>query len=118
MLALMWGDPSKGYARHPNAAPSAANPEGHWYDWIRVRKATTADAEERESRFSAWPPAGVRDNGTYVAFRGDDPSVDSGKGTIYLAQLPSDVRPGDVVRIHAHCRTHGEYVDFLTVPAA
>lgn len=118
MIALGWGDASKGHALHPNAAPSAANPEGHWFDWIRIRKAVRDDVEERESRFSAWPQPALGDSGAYLSSRGDDPSADSGKATIYLAQLPRDVGPGDVVRIHAHCRTHGEYVDFLSVPGA
>lgn len=115
-LALMWGDPSKGHAPHPNAARSAANPEGHWYDWIRVRKAVDGDAEERESRFTSWPVPSAGDNGSYRAARGSDPAADTGKATIYVAELPADVRPGDLVRIHAHCRTHGEYVDFVRVP--
>ncbi|AKV00503.1 hypothetical protein AKJ09_07166 [Labilithrix luteola] len=116
-IALMWGDSSKGYAAHPNAAPSQANPEGHWFNWIRIRKAVAGDAEERESRFSAWPHPRPGDNGAYRASRGDAPGADSGKDTIYIAELPSDVRPGDLVRIHAHCITHGEYVDFLVVPS-
>lgn len=115
MLAIMWGDPSKGHAMHPNAAPSEDNPEGHWYNWIRVRKASE-EATELESRFSGWPTVGAEDNGAYTALEGGDPAADAGKNTVYVVQLPPDVRPGDVVRIHAHCLTHGEYVDFLTVP--
>ena len=40
MLALMWGDPSRGYAKHPNARRSPELPTGHWFDWIRMRRAT------------------------------------------------------------------------------
>lgn len=116
-IALMWGDPSKGHAKHPNAAKSDKNPEGHWYNWIRVRKATDGEAQEVESKYSAWPIIGGRDNGAYLAQQGKDPAADSGKSTIYLAKLPAEVKPGDLVRIHAHCLTHGEYVDFLKVPA-
>ena len=118
MIALMWGDPSKGYAAHPNAPRSAATPDGHWYSWIRVRKAAAGYAEEKESRYSAWPVSAPGDTGAYRAASGADPSADSGKNTIYLAQLPADVRPGDLVRVHAHCLTHGEYVDFVTVRGA
>ncbi len=117
MLAIMWGDPAKGHAKHPNAAPSESNPTGHWYNWIRVRKATDDEAQEAESRFSAWPAAGSGDNGRYAAREGTDPAADSGKNTVYLVALPPDVRPGDTVRVYAHCLTHGEYVDFVTIPA-
>jgi hypothetical protein len=113
-VAIMWGDPSKGHARHPNAAPGPDNGgEGHWYDWIRVRKATEGEAEERESRFAAWP--GTASEG-FVASDGGDVASDSGKNTVYLVALPADVAPGDVVRVYAHCLTHGEYVDFVTLP--
>ncbi|GAB4207626.1 MAG: hypothetical protein OHK0013_25430 [Sandaracinaceae bacterium] len=115
-LALMWGDPSLGRTRHPNAPPTADNPEGHWYNWIRVRKATEADAAELESRYGGWPTTVEGDNGRYIAAEGTDVTADLGKNTVYLAQLPPDVGPGDLVRIHAHCLTHGEYVDFVTVP--
>ncbi|MBX3250795.1 MAG: twin-arginine translocation signal domain-containing protein [Myxococcales bacterium] len=116
MLAIMWGDPSKGHTPHPNAPPTEENPEGHWYDWIRIRKATHDEAAEAESRFSGWPTVEGADNGAYAAFEGDDPTADAGKNTVYLVQLPPDVGPGDLVRVHAHCLTHGEYVDFLTLP--
>lgn len=115
-IALMWGDPAKGYAKHPNAGKSEKSPQGHWYNWIRVRKATDEEAEEVESKYSAWPVIGSGDNGAFAGKEGDDPSADSGKNTIYIAKLPSDVKPGDMVRIYAHCLTHGEYVDFLKVP--
>jgi hypothetical protein len=112
----MWGDPAKGHAKHPNAPRSESNPEGHWYNWIKIRKATDGDAQEIESRFSNWPTTEPTDNGRYAAFEGTDPAADAGKNTVYLVALPPDVRPGDTVRVHAHCLTHGEYVDFVTVP--
>jgi hypothetical protein len=117
MLALMWGDTSKGYAAHPNAAPTPEVPSGHWYNWIRVRKATDGEAVEHEAKFSAWPTPAAGDDGKYAAATGTDVSADKGKATVYLVPLPPDVKAGDVVRIHAHCLTHGEYVDFVTVPA-
>jgi hypothetical protein len=116
MLALMWGDPSRGYAKHPNAAPSESNPTGHFYNWVRIRKATHDEAQEVESRFSSWPTVGPGDTGRYAAREGSDVTSDAGKNTVYLVVLPSDVRSGDLVRVHAHCLTHGEYVDFVTVP--
>ncbi len=116
MLALMWGDPALGRTRHPNAPPSAEVPEGHWYNWIKLRKATDGEAAELESRFGGWPAIAAGDNGAYAPAEGTDVTADLGKNTVYLAQLPADVAPGDVVRVHAHCLTHGEYVDFVTVP--
>lgn len=117
MVAIMWGDPDKGHAKHPNAVRSEANNhEGHWYNWIRVRKATAEDAEELQSAYSEWPGTLPEDNGAYAVFGEGSITDDSGKNTIYLAAIPSDVQSGDWVRIHAHCLTHGEYVDFLQVP--
>lgn len=117
MLPLMWGDPERGYARHPNAVPGPANDgEGHWYDWIRVRKATEGEAEEVETTFTGWPEQGAEGTGRYAVLGGGEITGDDGKNTVYLVRLPSDVRSGDVVRVHAHCLTHGEYVDFLTLP--
>jgi hypothetical protein len=116
MLAIMWGDPSKGYARHPNAASTEGNPEGHWYNWIRLRKATAGDTREVESHYRSWPAVEPGDDGAYTALAGDDPARDGGENTVYLAQLPPDVVPGDLVRVHAHCLTHGEYVDFVQLP--
>lgn len=116
-LAVMWGDPSKGHARHPNAVRSEANnQQGHWYDWIRVRKAVEGETEELQSSYSDWPGTAPSDNGAYAVFGGGDITADSGKNTIYLAALPAGLKSGDRVRIWAHCLTHGEYVDFLTVP--
>lgn len=116
MIAIMWGDPSLGRTRHPNAPPSEQVPSGHWYDWIRVRKATDAEATELTSVYGGWPDVLETDNGRITAQEGQDPRADSGKNTVYLAQLPDDVRSGDLIRIHANCLTHGEYVDFLVVP--
>lgn len=115
-LALMWGDPKLGYARHPNEPATPQNPTGHWYDWIRLRRSSDGSAEELESRFSAWPHGVTTDNGRYAALRGSDPAADEGRNTVYVALLPSDVRPGDWIRVHGHCLTHGEYVDFVRVP--
>jgi hypothetical protein len=118
MLPILWGDPEKGHARHPNAVRAEANGwEGHWYNWIRVRKAAEGDdVEELESRYSDWPGTAPEDTGAYAVFGDGDITEDGGKNTIYLAALPSDVRSGDLVRIWAHCLTHGEYVDFVRVP--
>jgi hypothetical protein len=114
-LPIMWGDPAKGHAKHPNAPRTKENPEGHWYNWIRARKAVAGDAQELESRYSDWPKTKEGDNGAYIAFGGGDPAADSGKNTIYLVKIPDDVKKGEMIRIWAHCLTHGEYVDFLTV---
>lgn len=113
-IAIMWGDPDKGYAQHPNAPRGEDNGwEGHWYDSIRIRKSTADEAEELESTYADWPGLGEGSSGAYAVFGGGEITADSGKQTIYLAALPADVGPGDVVRVHAHCLTHGEYVDFL-----
>ncbi len=115
-IAIMWGDPELGYAAHPNAVRSEANNnEGHWYNWIRIRKATDGEADESQSTYAEWPGLGEGSTGAYAVFGGGDITENSGKNTIYLAALPDDVGPGDTVRIYAHCLTHGEYVDFLTV---
>ena len=115
-LALMWGDPKRGYARHPNAVRSAANKnQGHWYDWIKIRKATRGQVTEMRSTYSSWPTIGPHDNGAYAAFGGGEVTADKGRNTIYFAALPPDVAPGDTLRVWAHCLTHGEYVDFITL---
>lgn len=114
-VALMWGDAKLGYTRHPNAAKSEANKEGHWYNWIEVRKATDDKVMTEKSEYPTWPATGdVKAAGYLVE---GDGAMDAEKGvhTIYLAKLPADVKKGDEVRIYAHCLTHGEYVDFLTV---
>lgn len=115
-VAIMWGDPDAGYARHPNAPRTDDNPEGHWYDWIRVRKATDGEAAELESVYTDWPGTAPDDTGAYAVFGDGDITDDAGKNTIYLAALPDDVQSGDVVRVYAHCLTHGEYVDFVEIP--
>ena len=115
-LAIMWGDPDKGHSRHPNAVRSESNNhEGHWYNWIRIRSASDPDAPELESTYADWPGVQPSDNGAYAVFGGGDIEAESGKNTIYLVALPEGVSSGDRVRIYAHCLTHGEYVDFLTV---
>lgn len=116
-LALMWGDPEKGYAKHPNAPRNDSNNnEGHWYNWIKVRKAVEGEAEELQSSYTEWPGTSGDEN-KYAVMGGGDITEDGGKNTIYLAAIPTDVKPGDTIRIHAHCLTHGEYVDFMTIPA-
>jgi hypothetical protein len=122
-IAVMWGNPEKGHAKHPNAAKGPANNnEGHWYNWIKVRKAVAGEAEELQSTYVEWPgtdnKAGKDATGAYAAFGGGDISADGGKNTIYMAALPKDCKPGDTVRIYSHCLTHGEYVDFITLPKA
>ena len=115
-LPIMWGDPAKGHARHPNAPQdSSKNYEGHWYDWIRIRKAWAKESMELKSAYSNWPETAKSDSGSYMPFAGTDVTQDAGKNTIYLAALPSDVKKGDTIRIYAHCKTHGEWVDFLEV---
>ena len=115
-IPIMWGDPAKGHARHPNAPKDInKNYEGHWYDWIRIRKAASGKALELKSTYSNWPTIGESDNGSYVAFGGKEITSEDGKNTIYMAALPKDVQKGDTVRIYAHCKTHGEWVDFLQV---
>ena len=112
-VAIMWGDPDEGYTRHPNAPKGDPGyPRGHWYNWVRVRKAVEGDAEEVESTFASWPadPAGG-----FVVHGGGDLAADGGKNTVYLVKLPADVGPGDQVRVYGHCLYHGEYVDFLTL---
>ncbi len=114
-VALMWGDPEKGYARHPNAPRTEDNPEGHWYDWIRIRKAVDGETEELQSNFVEWPGDNEEANGAYAVSGGGKLTDDSGKNTVYLCALPDGLQKGDTVRIWAHCLTHGEYVDFITV---
>ena len=115
-LPIMWGDPSRGYVQHPNAPrDDKKNFEGHWYDWIRIRKSSSKPTAELKSVYSNWPEITESDNGGYLPFEGKDITKDSGKNTIYLAALPSDVRKGDLIRIYAHCKTHGEWVDFIEV---
>lgn len=113
-VAIMWGDPAKGHTQHPNAPISEANKEGHWYNWIEVRKAGEGETPALKSEYPAWPPTPeIKDR--YLVSGADDISADKGIHTVYLAKLPEGVGKGDSVRIWAHCLTHGEYVDFLTV---
>jgi hypothetical protein len=108
-LAIMWGDPKLGYTMHPNAPKSAENPEGHWYNWIRVAIEGN-EGSEVETKIDDWPKD---DNGLVVGFEDPDPAANGGKNSVYLARLPRGAQPGDVVRIWGHCLTHGEYVDFV-----
>lgn len=115
-IAIMWGDESKGYARHPNAVPGPKNEnKGHWFNWIRLRKATDGTAEETESLFSAWPQTQTSDNGRFTSDNGGDVQANDGKDTVYLVALPPGAHPGDELRVYGNCLTHGEYVDFLTI---
>lgn len=111
-VAVMFGDASRGFAKHPNApADPAQNYEGHWYDWIEVK----TNAGGLKSTYSSWPSTGAGDNGQYVAFNGQDITADGGKHTVYLVAMPEGTAPGSEIRVLAHCINHGEYVDFLTV---
>lgn len=115
-VAIMWGDAKKGHARHPNAAKDPAKDyKGHWYNWIKVRKAVEGDAEELNNEYPDWPGPAPFDKKSYAVFGDGEITADKGKNTIYLVKLPSDVKKGDKVRIYAHCLYHGEYVDFITV---
>lgn len=114
-IPIMWGDPSKGFTQHPSSPKHSENyPLGHWYDWVRIRKATEGEAHEAESQFHAWPgPPGEIDN-TIFSVHGEGAITDNaGKNTIYMLTKPSDVMEGDPIRIHGHCLYHGEYVDFI-----
>jgi hypothetical protein len=116
-VPIMWGDASKGFARHPNAPKAAGNNnQGHWYNWIRVRKAVVDTAPSLESSYSDWPGIQEGDSGNYAVFGGGEATGDGGRNTIYLAALPKGVGPGDTIRVWAHCLTHGEYVDFVKLP--
>jgi hypothetical protein len=116
-IAIMWGDPTAGYAQHPNAPEGAESyPDGHWYDWVKIRKATEGEAAEVETVFTGWPEPGPDDSGKYLVAGGGAIDGTSGKNTIYLIELPPDVESGDGIRVWAHCLYHGEYVDFIEVP--
>lgn len=113
-LPLMWGDPRKGYTRHPNARRTEKNDyEGHWFDWIQLRRASGDNAEETRSTYSNWPHTTQGDSGAFTGYAGPKAEHDDGRNTVYLAALPRDVRAGDDIRVWGHCLTHGEYVDFL-----
>ncbi len=115
-LAVMFGDESKGYARHPNSEANAdLEDTGHWYDYITIRKATDDTAEEVKSAYSSWPKISKADNGQYAVFSGKDITANKGKETVYLAALPKDVKKGDMIRIAGHCKNHGEWVNYFTL---
>jgi len=115
-IALMWGDPAKGHTRHPNAmADNSNNYQGHWYNWIRIRKAVSRWTETAESAYSNWPVVNPSDRGMYSVYGEGDIMADKGVNTVYLAACPPNVRQGDTLRIWAHCLTHGEYIDFITL---
>ncbi len=115
-IAIMYGDPSLGHAKHPNAVKGPDNNnEGHWFNWIRVSRAVDGDREELQSAYASWPEVGEGDNGKYVAVDGGDITADGGRNTVYLCALPAGLKAGDTVRVWGHCLTHGEYVDFLTL---
>lgn len=115
-IPIMWGDSSKGYTPHPNAVPGPDNNFlGHWYNRIEIRKAISVYAESMTSNYSGWPKNKDQNQGLYISATGGDLSNENGIHTVYLAKLPSDVKKGDTVRILAHCLTHGEYVDFITL---
>ncbi|MFO0722534.1 MAG: twin-arginine translocation signal domain-containing protein [Myxococcota bacterium] len=113
-VPIMYGDTSKGYAAHPNAAKTPEKPDGHWFNWIKVAIAGKPESEV-ESHFSDWPTLGAGDNGKLAGFSDPDPSKEDGKNTVYLAALPEGAKAGDVLRVWGHCLTHGEYVDFLVL---
>lgn len=113
-IPLMWGDPSKGYTPHPNAVPNESNNhEGHWFNWIQVRRATGRWQEPVLSSYSNWPIVDPEDTGRYGIYGGGELTDNEGIHTIYLAALPPNVSKGSILRIWAHCLTHGEYVDFI-----
>lgn len=107
VLGVMWGDPKKGYPRHPNEVPSSSTPSGHHFDTIGILR--EGDDTELVTRFPTWPSVdGLRG-------LGGDPTADGGRASIYLARVPDGMRDGERVRVRGHCRTHGEYVDFVEV---
>jgi hypothetical protein len=114
-VAVMFGDASQGYARHPAAAPRPADDYiGHWFDWIKIRKAVAGPAQEFNNDYPHWPGKPDSEQKLYAVKGGGDIKAKEGKNTIYLVKIPADVKPGDTVRIWGHCLNHGEYVDFLT----
>lgn len=116
-LALMFGDAAAGDAQHPNAPAGTAGMEnGHFFDTIRVRKSTDEQAEEAVTTFGGWPEVGEGSTGLYAAMGGGDIKENDGKTTVYLVNIPADVKSGEMVRVVGHCRYHGEYVQFVSVP--
>jgi hypothetical protein len=113
-IPVMWGDPALGYTQHPSQEKgSEGYPRGHWFNWIRVRKAVTEDAEERESQFFNWPGPDDVDGTVFGVFGKGDIRENTGKNTIYMLASPPDLASGDVIRVYGHCLYHGEYVDFI-----
>ncbi|NRA36530.1 MAG: twin-arginine translocation signal domain-containing protein [Planctomycetes bacterium] len=106
-VAVMFGDDSKSYPKHPNS-------DTHWYDWVSIRKSSAGTAEEVTSKYGAWPSVTANDNGKYAA-QGKDIKENGGRGTVYLAKLPADVKKGDLVRIVGHCKKHGDWVNFVSI---
>lgn len=113
-LSIMWGDPKLGYTMHPNAPKSEANPEGHWYNWIRVAIEGN-EGSQIETKFDDWPKCSDAVKGHIVGLEDADATVNGGKNSVYLAQLPEGAKSGDTLRVWAHCLTHGEYLDFVTL---
>ncbi|MBI4815362.1 MAG: hypothetical protein HY791_03850 [Deltaproteobacteria bacterium] len=113
-LPIMWGDPDKGNAKHPNASKTPEKPDGHWYNWIRLSLDGQSDSLV-ETRFDDWPKCSDTVNGRLAGCVDPDPAAEEGKNTVYLAVLPKGAKPGDTLRVWAHCITHGEYVDFVTI---
>jgi hypothetical protein len=111
VLPIQWGDPRKGHARHPNAAPTAELPTGHYYDWVDL---LVGSAETRVG-FAVWPQNRPEYAGRYRGLRAVDPTGEEGRDTVYLVPIHGAARRSEV-RVHGHCLTHGEYVDFVTVP--
>jgi hypothetical protein len=116
-LPLMFGDAEKGYAQHPNQVVGTEGYEnGHWFNMIKIRKATMDEAEEVITRFDNWPETGETVNGTFIPYEGDDLTLNNGKNTVYLVKLPNDVKSGDTIRVTGYCLYHGMYTDFVTLP--
>lgn len=111
-IAVMWGDPAKGRERHPQATGNG-NGKGHWFNWIRLRKAKEGNFKETESRYGGWPAGKPTDTGSYTVAGDGGITADEGRNTVYLVTLPADVAPGDVLRIWGNCILHGEFVDFV-----
>lgn len=115
-IPIMWGDPAKGHTPHPNAVPGPDNDFlGHWYNRIEIRRAIPVYAQAITSTYSGWPANTDQASGLYISATGGELTAENGVNTVYLAKLPSDVKKGDTIRILAHCLTHGEYVDFITL---
>jgi len=113
-VPIMWGNPDLGYTQHPSAEKGTVGyPRGHWFNWIRLRKAVDGQVEERESRFHNWPGPEDVDATVFAVFGEGDIRENQGKNTIYMLSRPSDLALGETVRIHGHCLYHGEYVDFM-----